>query len=351
MTPIAPHMTAFLQEYLATQRGASQHTCDTYAYGFQLLFRFASKQLGVRPSDMSIEQLDAEVVTAFLEDIEVNRGSSPSTRNVRLAAIKSFFRFLEFRLPAALDQIRRVLAIPFKKTDSRLVPYLSSHETQAILDAPNLKTREGIRDYAMIQLALAAGLRVSELIGLRLDELTLQPTPSVLVRGKGRRERALPLWKETAKALRFWLAVRGDVQTQELFVNARGQPMTRWGFAHILRKYVRVGSATCASLRQKRVSPHVLRHTCAMVALQATQDIRKVSLWLGHSTTQTTEVYVRADPSEKLEAINAVTPPRIRKGRFRPPDELIALLKPTVLCGVDQTNNRAKSAIRRRYSP
>jgi site-specific recombinase XerD len=345
MTPIAPHITAFFQDYLASQRGASQHTCDTYAYSFQLLFRFASKQLNVTPSAMSVEQLDVQLVTAFLQYIEVNQGTTPSTRNVRLAAIKSFFRFLEIRLPAALDQIRRILAIPFKKTDSRLVPYLNTDETQAILDAPDLKTREGIRDYAMIQLALATGLRVSELIGLRLDELTLQPTPSILVHGKGRQERILPLWKETAKTLRTWLAVRGNVQTPEFFVNVHGEPLSRWGFAHILRKYVKIARRKCVSLKKKRVSPHVLRHTCAMVVLKATQDIRKVSLWLGHSTTQTTEVYLRADPSEKLEAINAVTPPKVRKGRFRPPDELIALLKAKNLCGVNLMLNKKDKTV------
>ncbi|MFC2173063.1 tyrosine-type recombinase/integrase [Acidobacteriota bacterium] len=335
MTPIAIHMTAFLGDYLARQRGSSQHTCDTYAYSFQLLFEFASKRLKVPPSAIYLEQVDTLLVTAFLEYLEGIKGCTASTRNVRLAVIKSFFRFLEFRLPAALDQIRRILAIPFKKTDSRLVPYLNQCEMQALLDAPNLRTRNGCRDYAMIQLTLAAGLRVSELIGLRMEDLTLQPTASVLVRGKGRRERVLPLWKETATALRYWLAVRGDVDVSELFVNSRGEPMSRWGFAHILRKYVQLASQQCPSLTDKRISPHVLRHTCAIVALQATQDIRKVSLWLGHSSTQTTEVYVRTDPSEKLEAINAITPPKVRKGRFRPPDKLIALLKAASLCGAD----------------
>lgn len=351
MTPIAPHVSAFFQDYLARQRGASQHTCDTYAYSFQLLFKFSGKQLNVPPSALFLEQLDAHLVTTFLRDIEVTHGNTAGTRNVRLAAIKSFFRFLEFRVPAALEQIRRILAIPFKKTDSRLVPYLNRNEAQAILDAPDLSIREGIRDYAMIQLALATGLRVSELIGLRIDDLTLQPSPSILVRGKGRRERALPLWKQTAKALRSWLSVRGEVPAPELFVNTRGEPMSRWGFAYILRKYVRLASQHCPSLSQRRVSPHVLRHTCAMVALQATQDIRKVSLWLGHSNTQTTEVYVRADPSEKLEAINAVTPPKVRKGRFRPPDELIALLKAGNLCRADPQRRKGGKPLPSHYSP
>lgn len=256
------------------------------------------------------------------------RGNTASTRNVRLAAIKSFFHFLEFRLPAALDQIRRVLAIPFKKTVSRLVPYLNTDETKSVLDSPDPSTREGIRDRAMIHLAIAAGLRVAELIGLRMTDLSLQPTPSILVHGKGRRERALPLWKETAAALRAWLAVRGDLAVPEIFANARGEALSRWGFACILRSHVKRARGRCPSLRAKRVSPHVLRHTCAMVALQATHDIRKVSLWLGHSSTDPTEVYTRTDPTQKLETIGATAPANLKRGRFRPPDKLMALLKP-----------------------
>lgn len=333
MTPIAPYITAFLTDYLVGQRGASEHTCDTYAYSFQLLFEFASAKTQDTPSQLSLEQLDVPLVCAFLEHLETVRKNTPSTRNVRLAAIKSFFRFLEYRLPQALQQIRAILAIPFKKSDSRLVPYLNRDEAQALLDAPDPSTRDGIRDRSMLHLALAAGLRVSELIGLRMNDLTLQPAPSILVRGKGRRERALPLRKSTAAALRAWLAVRGDQQVPEIFVNAKGETLSRWGFAYIVKKHATAASTKCPSLQSKRVSPHVLRHTCAMLVLQATQDIRKVALWLGHSSTQTSEIYTRADPTEKLDVINEITPPKLRKGRFRPPDKLIAVLKGLSLCG------------------
>ena len=346
MIPLATHVTAFFQEYLSRQRGASQHTCDTYAYSFRLLLQFASERLSTPPSSMSLEQIDARLVAAFLEHLETIRDCTPSTRNVRLAAIRSFFRYLEYREPAALEQIRQVLAVPFKKTDSRLVSHLDPSETKALLDAPDLSSRDGIRDYAMFHLALSAGLRVSELTGLRVEDVSLQPTPTILVRGKGRRERALPLWKETTTALRRWLAVRGAVQVPEFFVNAKGGNLSRWGFAHILRKHVGFASQRCPSLRKKRVSPHVFRHTCAMVALQATQDIRKVSLWLGHNSIQTTEIYTRADPSEKLEAINAITPPKIRKGRFRAPDELIARLKDPSLWGADQVSSPPTKGLR-----
>jgi integrase/recombinase XerD len=325
MTPIAPHIQAFLRENLSRHRGASQHTCDSYAYSFQLLFEFAAARLKVGPSALVLEQLDACLICDFLEHLEDTRRNSPETRNVRLAAIKSFFRFLEYREPAALDQIRRVLAIPFKKTDTRLVPYLLRDEVQALLDAPDPATRDGIRDRAMLHLAICAGLRVSELTALRIDDVTVS-SMSIQVRGKGRRERAMPLWKTTATALRTWLTVRGTPAVPEVFVNRRGQAMSRWGFAYLLKQYAETAGQRCPGLLNKRVSPHVLRHTCAMIVLQATQDIRKVSLWLGHSNLATTEVYTRGDPTEKLEAIEAIVPPHLRKGSFRPPDRLMAML-------------------------
>jgi site-specific recombinase XerD len=191
MTPIAPHIEAFLREHLCLQRGASQHTCDSYAYSFQLLFEFAAKRLRVKPSALMLEQLDSGLVSHFLEYLEDERNNTPETRNVRLAAIKSFFHFLEHRRPSALEQIRRVLAIPFKKTSTRLVPYLTREEMQAVLDAADPTTRDGIRDRAMLHLAVCAGLRVSELIGLRLNDVSL-PSMSVSVCGKGRRERCCP---------------------------------------------------------------------------------------------------------------------------------------------------------------
>jgi site-specific recombinase XerD len=278
---------------------------------------------------MMLEQLDVPLVLAFLDDLESTRGNSPRTRNARLAAIKSFARFVEYRVPSCLQQIRSLLALPSKRTDEALVAYLTHDEMQAVLDAPDPRCREGVRDRAMIHLAFACGLRVSELVGLRLDELVLQPQPAIHVRGKGRRERLLPLWKTTAIALRAWLARRGEVACPELFLNARGGPLTRDGFQYILAKHVAVAATKVPSLKKKRVSPHVLRHSCAMHILEATHDIRKVALWLGHASIQTTEIYLRADPTAKLDAIDAVLPPNIRRGRFRAPDRLLASLRPS----------------------
>jgi integrase/recombinase XerD len=329
VTPLAPHLTAFLREHLEAARQSSQHTCDSYAYAFQLFLAFAGPRLRTRPAALAVEQFDAPLVLAFLDHLESVRHNGASSRNARLAAIRSFARFLEYRVPAHLDDLRRILAIPMKRTTSRLVAHLSRDEMQAILDAPIPTTRMGIRDRAMFHVAFAGGLRVSELVGLQLDDLTLQPFASIRIRGKGRRERVLPLWQETTKALRSWLAVRGEVPTVEIFVNAHGGALTRSGVEHLLAKHVAVAARAHPSLNGKRVSPHVLRHTCAMLALQATGDVRKVALWLGHASVQTTEVYLRADPSEKLEALAAMTPMHLRPGRFRPLDKLIASLKTT----------------------
>jgi site-specific recombinase XerD len=235
--------------------------------------------------------------------------------------------FLEYRLPSCLDQAQRIRAIPVKKTDEVIIGYLNREEIQALLDAPDPSTRYGLRDRAMLHLAFAGGLRVSELVGLNLADLTLHTQPSVHVLGKGRKQRVLPLWKETAGALRDWLKVRGEPKGTVLFQNARGEPMTRSGFKYIVKKYVRIASVQQHSLAAKRVSPHSLRHSCAMNTLQATGDVRKVALWLGHASLQSTEIYLRADPTEKLEAMAAVVPPTVRRGHFRPPDKLLAMLR------------------------
>lgn len=326
MTPIAPHVTAFLRERLPKHQAASQHTCDTYTYALKLLFEFASRQLKVAPSALALEQLNADLILRFLDHLERDRGNTASTRNSRLAAIKSFMRFIEHREPALLEQVHRIMAVPAKRTDQKLVGYLVAKELEAILNAPSPTTRLGIRDRAMIHLCFAAGLRVTELVTLPLTALTLHAEPALRVVGKGRKERCLPLWRTVTEDVRAWVKVRGEVAAAELFVNARGAPLTRAGFEYVLRKSVLTASSACPSLSTKAVTPHVLRHTCAMTILQATGDIRKVSLWLGHADMKTTQVYLRADPTEKLDAIESITPPSLRRGRFRAPDKLIASL-------------------------
>jgi len=238
MTALAPHLTTFLREHLPHERKASPNTCAAYAYSFQLLLCFAAARLKVKPSLLEIEQFDAPLILTFLKHIESERRNSPRTRNARLAAVNSFFRFLEYRLPSCLDQSRQIHAIPMKKVDEALVSSLTREEMQALLNAPDPRTTSGTRDRAMLYLAFAAGLRVSELTSLRLDQLDDQDCSSIHVIGKGRRERVLPLWKETAKALKAWLAVRRRDGDPELFLNAVGRAMTRSGFAYILAKHV-----------------------------------------------------------------------------------------------------------------
>lgn len=327
MTALAPHLTAFLREHLPRERNASPHTVATYAHGFALLVRFAAKQLGRRPSDLAVEDLAPDLVLRFLDEIETERGNGARTRNARLTAIRTFFRYLEYQVPACLDQALRIRALPQKRTDTALIDHLTREEIQALLAAPDLRTASGVRDRAMLYLAYAAGLRVAELLSLRLEDFPDRSLATVRILGKGRRERVLPLWRETQAVLRAWLAVRPRAQTPELFLNRNGGPMTRDGFAHRLAQHVAAAAETQPSLRGKRVTPHVLRHSCAMHTLAATGDIRKVALWLGHGSIRTTETYLRVDPAEKLAVLAAHAPPPIKPGRFRPPsDKLMAML-------------------------
>ena len=328
MTNLSHYLSTFLLEYLPNERRASPRTRETYAYAFQLLVCFAADRLKTPPSKLTIEQLDVSLILDFLNHLESDRNNSPRTRNARSAAIKAFFRFLEYRVASCLDQSRRIHAIPMKKTDEKLVCHLTQEEMQAVLDAPNPVTLLGTRDRAMLHLCFAAGLRVSELVGLNLRQFTSSPSPTIRVIGKGRRERILPLWKETAATIEAWIARRpNDENVPALFLYARGQLMTRSGFGYILSKYVNVAILKQPSLSKKTISPHTLRHTCAMHTLKATHDVRKVSLWLGHADLKSTEIYLRADPNIKLEMLEASVPPNLRKGVFKAPDKLLAMLK------------------------
>ena len=328
MTDIAPHMTAFLRQRLEVEQAASQNTCDTYAYAFQILLDYASQKFARAPSALQLEHIDAPLVLEFLEHLQTTRGNAPRTRNARLTAIKSFMHFVEHRVPSALEQIGQILAIPNQKTDMPVVNCLSTEQSKAILDAPDPGTRLGIRDRAMLHLSITSGLRVSELVGLRLDDVTFQSRYlNLQVRGKGRKHRLLILWKAVAQSARAWLAVRGEAPVPEFFLNARGKHMTRAGFEYVLKKHAAAAAEHCVSLRGKPISPHVLRHTCALSVLQATGDVRKVALWLGHESIQTTEDYLRVDITQRIEVLGSATPPQLRPGKFRPPDKLIASLR------------------------
>ena len=325
-TSMATLVTGFVREHMPIVRGYSAQTCETYSHALRLLFSFAAEQRGIRASSLQLEHIDADLVLAFLAYIERDRGSSASTRNARLAAVRAFMRYVETRDPGAFEQVRRIRDIPAKRRSLPLVRHLSMTQVRAVLNAPNLSTRSGVRDRAMLHLCFAGGLRVSELVGLQLGSVSLGAAPSIHIVGKGRRERLLPIWRETTRDLRAWIALRGSVNAPELFVNAAGRAMTRDGFEYILAKHARAAVTACPSLEGQKVTPHQLRHSCAMVMLGATRDVRKVAIWLGHADTRTTEVYLRADQSEKLEAMEAVLPLELRRGRFRAADALIGSL-------------------------
>lgn len=328
MTNLARYLSAYLREYLPCERRASTHTCETYAYSFQLLVIFVARKQKTTPSKLSIEQLDVTVIVEFLNYLESDRGNSPRTRNARSAAIKAFFRFLEYRCVSCLDQSRRIQAIPTKKIDEKIVAHLTRLETEALLAAPDPRTAAGVRDRAMLMLCVSTGLRVSELVGLSVEQVELGSQSTIHVIGKGRKERILPLWKETANAIKAWLVIRTSTPTvHELFLNAQGHAMTRSGFEYILTKHAKTAAQHQPALGKKKISPHALRHTCAMNTLQATHDIRKVSLWLGHADLKSTEIYLRAEPAEKLETLMATVPPALRGGKFRAPDKLLAMLR------------------------
>lgn len=325
MTALAPHLSAFLRDHLRRERNVSQHTVAAYATCFALLVRFAADRLKHRPSDLTIEELDLDLLSAFLVHTEVERGNSARTRNGRLAAIRAFFRYVEYRVPSCLDLALRVRSLPSKRTDITLIDYLTRDEIVAVLDAPDPRSRLGIRDRAMLHLAYAGGLRAAELLSLQLQDLPERSLATVHIMGKGRRERILPLWRETQAVLRSWLAARPTCQSTEIFLNSNGQPMTRDGFAFRLAKHVATAAQRQPSLLTKRVTPHVLRHS--MHTLAATGDIRKVALWLGHASLQSTEAYLRADPEDKLQILAAHCPPGIKAGRFKPPsDPLLTML-------------------------
>ena len=327
MTPLAPDLSAFLQSHLPNERGASPHTIASYAHAFTLLLRFAAARLKRQPSELAIEDLDIGLVRAFLEHVEEGRANTARSRNARLSAIKAFFRFIEHRRPACLEQAMMIRALPVKRTDTRLIDYLTRDEIQALLAAPDIHTPGGLRDRAMLHLAYAAGLRVSELLTMRMEDFPDRSLSTVRVLGKGRRERILPLWKETQLMLRNWLAVRPNDRGPELFLSRDGRRMSRDGFAYRLGLHVAAAAEAVPSIADKHVTPHVLRHSCAMHTLQATGDVRKVALWLGHASIQTTEMYLRADPTEKLALLDAHHPPLIKPGRFREPsDKLMAVL-------------------------
>jgi integrase/recombinase XerD len=318
---------AFFTDRLLRQRRASPHTVAGYRDTFRLLLRFAERRLGKVPSKLSLEELDAPFVGEFLDHLEKERGVAARSRNTRLAAIHSFFHYVSFQEPARADQCRRVLAIPSKRYERRLIEYLQPEEIEALLAAPDGATWVGRRDRALLLVAIQTGLRVSELIGLRRDHVVLDAGPHVRCEGKGRKERCTPLRPEAVEVLAQWFRERPSEPATPVFPSRRGGPLSRDAVERLVTRHQRTAERDCPSLRRKKLTPHVLRHTAAMQLLRHGIDRSVIALWLGHESVETTQMYLHADMRLKAEALEKVTPSDLQPGRFRPDDELLAFLE------------------------
>ncbi|MHC4334280.1 MAG: site-specific integrase [Planctomycetota bacterium] len=320
-------LTRFFSQRLMQQRHASPHTISSYRDTFRLLLQFANVQLGKEPSRLAWDDLDAVLISRFLDHLQEQRGIGARSRNLRLTAIRSFFSYAAFELPERAEHIQRVLAIPGKRYPHKQVPYLSRQEVDALLAAPDHNTWSGRRDHAWLLLAVQTGLRVSELTGLKREDMHLGTGAYVHVLGKGRKERCIPLTKQTTEVLQAWLQDPTLGEGHMLFPNRRGGRLSNDGLQYLLAKYVTTASAVCPSLRSMRVSPHVLRHTAAMELLQAGVDTTVIALWLGHESVETTHIYVEADLAMKQKVLAKTTPHEGCPGVYKPDDALLAFLK------------------------
>jgi site-specific recombinase XerD len=327
MTSLAPLLEAFFSERLLRQRRASPHTIAAYRDAFRLLLAFAEKQIGKAPSSLLLADIDAPLVGAFLDHLESERGNGVRTRNARLAAVHSFFRFAAVREPAHAGLIQRVLAIPQKRFDRDLVTFLARGEVDALLAAPDTSTRLGRRDHALLLLAVQTGLRLAELTALRIEDLALGAGAHVRCHGKGRKERCTPLSRATARVLRAWIAECGATGTDFVFQSLRRTRLSHDAVERLVSKYAQVANCSCPTLARKRVTPHMLRHTTAVQLLEAGVDRAVIALWLGHEQVETTQIYLDADLAMKERALARTAPLGAGPGRFRPRDSLLAFLE------------------------
>ncbi|PLC53994.1 integrase [Pollutimonas nitritireducens] len=317
----------FFAERLLQQQAVSPRTVAAYRDAFRLLLEYADSRLGKPPVKLTLEDFDAKLILDFLAHLEGERHNAVRSRNARLAAVRAFARYVAVQCPPALLLAQQILAIPMKRFNKPLLGFLSREEVRAILAAPDDTTWCGRRDQVLLRLLYNTGARVSELIGICVDDLELYVTPSVRLHGKGRKQRTVPLWKETVGEIRRWIDVSGLQNNQPLLPNRWGKPMTRSNVAERLERAVSIAISQCPSLEGRTVSPHTLRHTTAMHLLQAGVDITVIALWLGHESPVTTHGYIEADLAMKERALAAIAPSGTHHSRYRPPDELLNFLQ------------------------
>jgi site-specific recombinase XerD len=325
-TSLAPLLQRFFTQRLMQQRQASPHTISSYRDTFRQFLKFIQQRLRKPPSRLTFEEIDAPLIVAFLDELEKRQGLSVRSRNLRLTAIHSFFRYAAFEVPAYSAQIQRVLAIPSKRFTRTLIQFLTRPEVDALLAAPNQLTWSGRRDHAFLLVAVQTGLRLSEMTGLKRKDLIIGSGAHLHLIGKGRKERCTPLAKSTLAVLKAWLREpqRGDGDV--LFPNARGDRLSVHGVQYLLTKHRLAASEDCPSLKDKRVTVHRLRHTMAMDLLQAGVDRSVIALWLGHESVETTQIYLEATLAMKERALEKALPPSGKPGRYQPGDQLLGFL-------------------------
>ncbi|GAA4370773.1 tyrosine-type recombinase/integrase [Paeniglutamicibacter cryotolerans] len=326
MTVINATLQSFFTDRLTRQKDASSHTIAAYRDTLRLLLVFAAATHKVPASSLQWDQLDATEITAFLEHLQHDRGNSARTRNARLSAIHSLFRYAALHHPEHAASIARVLAIPPQRVDRHLVDYLTDSECEALLAAPDRSTWTGRRDYTFLVVAVQTGLRVSELIGLTVSDIHLGAGAHVSCRGKGRKDRITPLTRKTVTTLRDWAKEKTPTGSAVLFPTRAGRHLSRDAIEHRIKLHTRVATGSCPSLADKHVSAHVLRHTAAMRLLHAGIDTSVIALWLGHKQVDTTQIYITADLKVKEDAIDRTRPLNSVRGRYRRPDNILAWL-------------------------
>lgn len=326
-TTFAALVQSFFTERLVRQRRASPHTIDAYRHAFRLLLQFAGKRLGKAPSQLRLEDLGAPFIGEFLQHLERDRGNSVRTRNARLAAIHSFFHYVALEEPAYALVCQRVLALPSKRWERKPIDYLQGPESRALLEAPDSSTWTGRRDRTLLLVAIQTGLRVSELVGLRCQDVALGAGAHVRCEGKGRKQRCTPLRRDAATMLEAWLHERSGLPAEPVFPSSRGGCLSRDAVERLVAKHAATARRRCPTLQHKKVTPHVLRHTAAMELLQHGVDRSVIALWLGHESVETTQMYLHADLRLKEQALARTTPLDIQPGRYRPSDDLLAFLE------------------------
>jgi integrase/recombinase XerD len=316
----------FFCRHLIAQRNASPQTIAGYRDSFRLFLRYAQKRMKKDPAALQLEDLNADFVLEFLDYLEQKRGNSERTRNLRLAAIRSFLRYVSYRLPGSLSTIQAALAIPQKRFDRPSLEFLTREEVEAIITAPDKTTYSGHRDFIMFMTLYNTGARVSEIIGLRVSDLCLESRASILIHGKGRKQRTVPLWNSTKLHLKKWL-IRLDSDSEPLFPSRCGRLLSRSGVEYRLCLAVKKAAERFPSLEKRRISPHTFRHTTAMHLLQSGVDITVIALWLGHESPSTTHMYVEADLTMKENALKKLQDPSLKSVRYQPDDSILSFLE------------------------